>query len=236
MSALGEQEMEVTEHPGDDGASDGLRFLEQIYRVDAEERTLRQRLRRIRAVLALEISEMHFGLVLANYLLVPFPKMLARRLRPIAYRRLGIRIGRGTTASSAWSMIGMGKPYGRLMIGEYSSLNGTRFLINAPVRIGNRVTITEGCLISTDRHDVGSPERRMGHIRSVPVSIGDGVWIQRNVMIMGVNVGAGSIVGSGAVVTRDVPPNTFVGGVPARVIRELPTDGRAPVEEKVVER
>jgi maltose O-acetyltransferase len=228
--------MEMTEHPGDNGASDGLRFLEEVYRRNNERRSPRQRLRRIRAVLALEVSEMHFGFVLANYLLAPFPRLIARRLRPIVYRRLGFRIGRATTVTTAWSMTAMGKPYKRLTVGEYCTVNGTRFFLNAPIRIGNRVNIAEGCLISTDLHEVGPPEQRFGHIRSRPVTIGDGAWIQRNVMILGVNVGAGAIVGAGAVVTKDVPPNTFVAGVPAHAIRELPTDGRAPVEEKVVER
>ena len=43
-------------------------------------------------------------------------------------------------------------------------------------------------------------------------------------MVIAASVGAGSIVASSAVVTKDVPPNTMVGGVPARVIRELPAD------------
>ena len=56
------------------------------------------------------------------------------------------------------------------------------------------------------------------------MTIGDGVWIQRNVMILAANVGEGAIVAGGSIVTKDVPPNTFVAGAPARVVRELPTD------------
>jgi len=55
------------------------------------------------------------------------------------------------------------------------------------------------------------------------VTIGDGCWIGlRATILPGVSIGPGSIVGAGAVVADDVPPNTHVEGVPARVIRELP--------------
>jgi acetyltransferase-like isoleucine patch superfamily enzyme len=234
MTGWSEERADVTQPPGKNGASDPLRFLEDVYRYAAEEQSLRTRLRKYRAILALEISEMHFAFVLANCLLAPFPQIIGRRLRPIVYRCLGMRIGRGCTASAAWSMTAMGKPYSRLTVGEYSSLRGTRFFMNAPIRIGNHVVVAEGCLISTDSHEVGPPGKRMGRIRTRPVTIGDGAWIQRNASILGVNVGEGAIVGCGAVVTRDVPPNTFVAGVPARVIRELPADEERSREEEAM--
>jgi maltose O-acetyltransferase len=57
-----------------------------------------------------------------------------------------------------------------------------------------------------------------------PVSIEDGAWIAARVTILpGVTIGRGTVVAAGAVVTRDVPPNTLAAGVPARVKRELPT-------------
>lgn len=54
---------------------------------------------------------------------------------------------------------------------------------------------------------------------SSPVTIGDGVWIGTRVIILpGVSIGDNAIVGAGAVVTKDVPPNAVVVGVPARII------------------
>lgn len=53
-----------------------------------------------------------------------------------------------------------------------------------------------------------------------PAVIGNDVWIGANVMVLrGVTIGDGAVVAAGAVVTRDVPPYSIVGGVPARVLR-----------------
>jgi maltose O-acetyltransferase len=80
--------------------------------------------------------------------------------------------------------------------------------IGAHVRIGPYVMITD-----SDFHDV---HRRGVRPPSRPVVIEDHVWIGAKASVLkGVRIGRGSVVATGAVVTRDVPPFTIVGGVPA---------------------
>ncbi|MGA2284761.1 MAG: acyltransferase [Dehalococcoidia bacterium] len=214
--------MEIDGNGKRNGSSRGQRALEELYTRGGERRSLRQRLRSIRAQIALEVGEMHVAFTLANVLLAPFPMAVGRRLRPIIYRRLGMRIGRGTLLNSPWHLEGMGKPYGRLTIGDHCTFRRVRLELNAPMTIGDWVLVSEDVTLTTDTHEIGPPERRMGILKSRPMRIGNGAWIQRRAFVAGVNVGDGAIVATGAVVTKDVPPNTLVGGIPAKVIRELP--------------
>jgi maltose O-acetyltransferase len=94
-----------------------------------------------------------------------------------------------------------------------------------PVHIGSHVMIGPNTMISTVNHPM-TPAGRRKHLGiAKPVSIGDDVWIGGNVTILpGVTIGNNVVVAAGAVVTKDVPDNTLVGGVPARKIRSLEND------------
>lgn len=85
------------------------------------------------------------------------------------------------------------------------------------ITIGKGVAIGDGVLIrDTDDHDLCYD----GYRKSAPVVIGDHVWIgQRATILKGVTIGDGAVIAAGAVVTKDVPANTVVGGVPARVLK-----------------
>lgn len=88
------------------------------------------------------------------------------------------------------------------------------------------VTLGDGCLVghnvvfATLDHDI-RPERR-GDMTAAPIVVGKNVWIGAHATILkGVTIGDGAIVAAGAVVTRDVPPNTIAAGVPARVVKTI---------------
>lgn len=87
------------------------------------------------------------------------------------------------------------------------------------VRIGTNVKIGPYCtIIDDDRH-----ETEPGAILyKGPVVLGDNIWLTRNVLVMpGVSIGDGCVIGANSVVTKDIPPNSFAAGAPARVIRKL---------------
>ena len=88
------------------------------------------------------------------------------------------------------------------------------------------VTLGDGCLVghnvvfATLDHDK-CPSKR-GDMTAAPIVVGKDVWIGAHATILkGVTIGDGAIVAAGAVVTRDVPPNTIAAGVPARVVKTI---------------
>ena len=105
-----------------------------------------------------------------------------------------------------------------LTIGSgYMNMNSKIHCFNK-INIGENVIISEGVTIrDSDGHDILDGK----HIQSKPITIGNNVWIGLNATILkGVSIGEGAIIAAGAVVTKDVPPKTLVGGVPARVLKE----------------
>lgn len=107
-------------------------------------------------------------------------------------------------------------------IGDYSGIGeGSR--LYGEVHVGKYVMMGPQCWIYTQNHEFNQLDKPMalqGAQPAKPVIIRDDVWIGGRVTILpGVTVGKGSIIGAGAVVTKDVPPYSIVGGNPAKVIR-----------------
>lgn len=95
----------------------------------------------------------------------------------------------------------------------------------APVYIGDYCLIGPNTLITTVGHPLTPKGRREKKANSKPVKIGNDVWIGGNCTILpGVEIGNNVIVAAGAVVTKDVPDNCVVGGVPAKIIKEIEND------------
>lgn len=110
-----------------------------------------------------------------------------------------------------------------LKIGDDSGV-GDRAYIASGVTIGNNVMIGKDLKIftqnhRTDRTDIPMQQQGFGEIS--PLVIGDDVWIGDSVIITPgcSEIGSGSILAAGAVVTKDVAPYTVVGGNPAKIIR-----------------
>lgn len=90
------------------------------------------------------------------------------------------------------------------------------------VRIGNYVMCAPNVTIAATGHPLAPEFRRKGAQFSLPVQIGDDVWIGANVAIMpGVTIGNNVVIGAGSVVTRDIPDNVVAFGSPCKVVREI---------------
>ena len=109
-----------------------------------------------------------------------------------------------------------------------NTIVGERVFINMGCKFQDQggITIDEGALIghnvvlATINHDLDPAKRQS--MSYAPIHIGKNVWIGANATVLaGVTIGDGAVVAAGAVVTKDVEPNTIVGGVPAKVIKKI---------------
>lgn len=104
------------------------------------------------------------------------------------------------------------------------------------VRIGDHVLMGPHVSIYTANHPLDPVVRREGLETAHPVTIEDDVWIGGRVVINpGVRIGAGSIIGSGSVVTKDIPSGVVAAGNPCKVIRELNAEDRNRWQKKLEE-
>ena len=112
---------------------------------------------------------------------------------------------------------------GDVTIGDYTRI-GIHNTIIGPVCIGNHVNLAQGITITALNHYFEDTSKRIDEqgISTKPVVIGDDVWIGANAVVLpGVTIGSHCVVAAGAVVTKDVPDHTLVGGVPAKIIKNI---------------
>lgn len=143
---------------------------------------------------------------------------LWRRLRYIVCRRLFAECGDHVNIERS-AYLGDARS---ISIGPHSGI-GINASIHRGTRLGAHVMMGPDVLILSANHRTASVEIPMtdqGFESTAPVIIADDVWIgARAIILPGVTVGSGSIIGAGAVVSKDVPPGAVVVGNPARIVR-----------------
>lgn len=98
------------------------------------------------------------------------------------------------------------------------------------IRIGAACQIASRVQLLTATHPVDPVARRAGWESGVPITLEDNVWLGGGVTVLpGVSVGRDTVVGAGAVVTRDLPAGVVAVGNPARVVREITDADRVEV-------
>jgi maltose O-acetyltransferase len=119
----------------------------------------------------------------------------------------------------------------RVSIGDRTFLNYDCLMLDvAAVTIGANCQIATRVPFLTATHPVDPEPRRIGWESGEPIVLEDNVWLGGGVVVCpGVTIGEDTVVGAGAVVTRDLPPGVVAAGVPARVVREIGDGDRIDV-------
>lgn len=108
-----------------------------------------------------------------------------------------------------------------ITIGKDVFINsGCHFQDQGGIVIGDGAFIGHNVVLATINHDLDPRNNRKNHY--APINIGKNVWIGANATVLpGVSIGDWAVIGAGAVVTKDVPAKSVVGGVPARIIKMI---------------
>ena len=152
-------------------------------------------------------------------LLRPFPARIGSPLRVQLLRRFGARIGQGVLLGEGLRVLG---PAGLRLDDGASVARGVTLDARAGIHLAGGALIGfESVLLSwTHRWDrVDVPVQEQGFI-GAPVRVGSMAWLgARSILLPGCDVGAASVVGAGAVVTRSLPDRSVCAGSPCRVLR-----------------
>jgi acetyltransferase-like isoleucine patch superfamily enzyme len=134
------------------------------------------------------------------------------------YRRFSLG-----TCSVVESFACINNAVGDVVIGDHTRV-GLHNTIIGPVTIGSHVNLAQGITVTALNHNFDNPQLRIDEqgVSTQPVTIGDDVWIGANAVILpGVTIGSHTVIAAGAVVTKDIPPQSLAAGVPATIRKKL---------------
>jgi maltose O-acetyltransferase len=140
----------------------------------------------------------------------------------------GTNVQNGVTAAhhqyTGYNYLLAMEPHSEIIIGNNVVLaNGASIQAASKITLEDNVMIGINCfLVDTDGHDL-NPEKRMdGDVKTANITIKrNAVVFYNSVVFKGVTIGENSVIGACSVVTKDIPPNVFAAGNPAKVIRNL---------------
>ena len=124
--------------------------------------------------------------------------------------------------------------YGAISIGDRTFVNVDAVMLDvAPVTIGACCQIATRVQLLTATHPIDPDARRIGWEYGQPITLGDNVWLGGGVIVCpGVSIGRDTVVGAGAVVTKDLPAGVVAAGVPAQVLREIGEHDRVEIPSR----
>jgi len=121
--------------------------------------------------------------------------------------------------------------YGAISIGDRTFVNVDAVMLDvAPITIGAACQIATRVQLLTATHPIDPEPRRIGWEYGEPITLADNVWLGGGVIVCpGVTIGQDTVVGAGAVLTKDLPEGVVAAGVPARILREIREQDRVEV-------
>lgn len=114
---------------------------------------------------------------------------------------------------------------GKLSIGKRFGINQySRIVAHESIEIGDHVTI--GQMVSILDHDhayqMDNGQLKLDGYKTAPVKLGNNIWIgDKCTILKGVTIGDNVVVGANTLVHKDVPPNSVIGGIPFKILKEL---------------
>lgn len=158
-----------------------------------------------------------FTLYRVNVLLAGTKAKNFKKKRRLLNQLDNFDIGEGTKIVGPIEVLGHLKVGKDTWIGKNLRVNG-----NGTVTIGDNCDLGPEVTFQTGGHEIGDATRRAGAGTVMHQTVGNGTWIGgRSTILNNVTIGDSCVVTGCACVTKDVAPNTLVGGVPAKLIREL---------------